>query len=262
MNIILTSDFLASDSLAKCSPAARLAFPRILVASTDPFGCFRWNVPRITGLAFPPDQDWEVTGVEVSAWLLEYLAAGILARWSEADHWYGFWVSYSHHNRIHGHFKRKTPIPPDHFDSLSLTSDHFGSLPITPRHPLSTSTSTSTSTSDSISIPTTTTTPTERNGSEAVRRFEDAIPIGTFQSQIPLLKQMMSVVQSHWSVPWYAPDVLANEVAALVRAGAKADRILEVWAFYVKTIHDPAKINVHWFVTNYNQHQAAEARHA
>jgi hypothetical protein len=112
----------------------------------------------------------------------------------------------------------------------------------------------------------------KRNGTEAVRRFEDfpsngnghqePIPPGTYVSQIPTLKRMMSVVQSHWHVPWFAADVLANEVASLVRAGESTDRILEVWAFYVRTIHDPAKINVHWFVTNYNQHQANEARHA
>ena len=126
-NILMASKLIrgtipASKSLAKCSLAADLAFPRFLLL-TDDWGCFLWDISVIKGQLFPKRKG--VGEKKIELWLEGYRQNGMLFKWKDGQKEYGFFIHYDEYNREYESRKhaRRTPEPP--VDLLQKYSKHF-----------------------------------------------------------------------------------------------------------------------------------------
>jgi hypothetical protein len=82
----------------------------------------------------------------------------------------------------------------------------------------------------------------------------------SFQDPYRILPKMAGIVQKRRKVPYVIADVHGPTVASLIRAGQSEERIMAVWDHYVQSRKDPARIDVGWFVKDYNRHHADYSR--
>lgn len=89
-NHVLYDRIWESDKLARCSRNAALAYPWILLVADD-HGRFEYRPRRIWTRVFGSRED--VTQTDVTKWLEEYIAVGLLVRYhidGDLAHWVGF----------------------------------------------------------------------------------------------------------------------------------------------------------------------------
>src|SRR6185503_752826 len=107
-NHVLRDRLWHSDKLSKCSKAAALAWPWIMLVADD-WGRFEYKPRRIWSLVFGARED--ITAKDVTGWLSEYEAVGLLVRYHiEGDlaYWEG-WEGRTETKRR----KSLYPTPPD-----------------------------------------------------------------------------------------------------------------------------------------------------
>jgi hypothetical protein len=120
---LLDSSYLNSPSLAKCSAAADDAWPRFILFADD-FGCFEVD-PRRLAVNGWNSRRVDVTAERITAWLEEYVAAGMAVLWTENERRYCFLTGWfgPHGQRRRVEYdpdsvsgrkgsKRHTPAPP------------------------------------------------------------------------------------------------------------------------------------------------------
>ena len=128
---MLDDSLLTSPSIAACSSRAQDAFPRVILICDD-FGCFDANPRVLVGKAWPLRPD--VAEADVTGWLDEYEAGGMLQRWDEGGRRWGFLTGWTgpHGQRERGEYdatknprgsKRKTPKPPPLDDSRRVRGE-------------------------------------------------------------------------------------------------------------------------------------------
>lgn len=300
MPIILDQDILTSPSVRALPETCRLRFPWDIVASCpDAFGCFeieldfilarlRKNLPGETKEALQDrllaysERPRDENGSESDD-------LPILEVWRDSTgRLYGHWLAWfrparvgrktARLNRYRKDYARRTPIPP----SLARVGgdptkiNNWRTLPVrdfwqqdAPRQPATEPRQLLASNSDSDTNSNSHTVAESellekgepaKPEPAATARGDPPIPIEAIRPE-QILRSMAAVVERRWAVPWIAPDTLAHEVGAILREGVSRETLLAVWAHYVNTRQDPAKISIPWFVKEFNRHQAEEARH-
>jgi len=129
-NRIIKDLIWTSPRLARCSIEAQLHFPRLILLSDD-WGCFNGDADVIHGLAYPK---MKISPKKIAVILSELGDHGLLFRWQDGLHGWGFWVKWDDHQYSSGtsvngagqrvKHRRKTPEPPS--DQLkSYINQHY-----------------------------------------------------------------------------------------------------------------------------------------
>lgn len=240
---MLDDTLLSSPSLARCSPRAQDAFPRLILLMDD-FGCAEANPRVLLGRGWPLRDD--VSERDVWGWLEEYVAAGMACLWTANErrwvHLTGWFGPHGQKRRDeygptkpHGS-KRKTPTPPADLVAAVVAGarrDHDGKPPGIDRE------GEPENTNDSVPARETAGNPAETGRETQVSRefpapavpVAVAVPVATTTLSLPrrpspgkdedypLTAAVLAICwDKGWEAAWPKDRVAASQVEAAVRA--------------------------------------------
>lgn len=109
---LIHESLCTSESIARCSPQAQDAFPRMILYA-DNFGVFQIHPAVMKGRLWPLRGD--VTPDDIEQWLKEYEQQRMLKTWEQDGKRYGHFVGWPKFQRLRPEYKRTHPEPPgDH----------------------------------------------------------------------------------------------------------------------------------------------------
>ena len=107
---LIHESLCTSESVARCSPRAQDAFPRMILYA-DNFGIFQINPAVMKGRLWPLRSD--VAPNDIEEWLKEYERQRMLRLWEQDGKRYGYFVGWPTFQRIRPEYKHTHPLPPD-----------------------------------------------------------------------------------------------------------------------------------------------------
>src|SRR4030067_2967837 len=97
-NRVIKDLIWTSPRLASYSIRTQLHFPRLLLLQDD-WGCFNADPDVIRGLAYPK---MRITTTEIESILQEFEERGLLFRWRDGLHEWGYWMKSQEHTYARG----------------------------------------------------------------------------------------------------------------------------------------------------------------
>ena len=108
-NRFIKSSIWTSPTLNRTTDDGEILFYRLLPLPDD-HGCFLADPRALVGQLFPLKPAW--TATKVATALTELVRLGIINLWVAEDRLWGVFLTWSRHQQIRSHLKRKTPVPP------------------------------------------------------------------------------------------------------------------------------------------------------